>query len=56
MNARASPRTRIEARHLRRDAALIQENQPVQIDPACHLDELLTPLAVLFRVAFLDME
>ena len=56
MNARASGRTRIQARHLRRDAALIEENQPVQVDAANHLDELFAPLAVLFGVAFLGLE
>jgi len=34
MNARASRATRIEARHLRRDAALIKKYQPIEVDPA----------------------
>jgi hypothetical protein len=56
MNARASRTTRIEARHLRRNTALIEKDQPVQIDPANYLDELFAPLAVLFRVALLGVE
>jgi hypothetical protein len=56
MNARASRTTCIQACHLRRDAALIEKDQPVQVDPANHLDELFAPLAVLFRVTFLGVE
>ncbi len=53
MNARASPAARIQACHLLGDATLIKKDQPVQVDPANHLDELFTPLAILFRVPFL---
>ena len=56
MNTRASGTTRIQSRHLRRDAALIEKDQPVEVYFANHLDELFTPLAVLFRVAFLRVE
>ena len=56
MNPCASRRTRIQARHLRRDAAFIQEDQTLQIDPANHLDVLFAPLAVPFRVPFLGVE
>jgi hypothetical protein len=56
MNARASDTTRIQSRHLRRDAALIEKDQPVQVYFANRLDELFTPLAVLFRVPLLGVE
>ena len=56
MNPCASRRTRIQARHLRRDAALIEKDQPFQVDPANHLDEFFAPLAVRFRVALLGVE
>ncbi len=56
MNARASRRARIQTRHLRRDTALIQKDQPLQVDPANHLDELFAPLAVFFRVPLLGVE
>ena len=50
MNARASRTTRIQACHLRRDAALIEKDQPVQVDPANHLDELFAPLDVFLKL------
>ena len=50
---RASRTARVEACHLRRDAAFIEEDQPVQVDPANHFDELFAPLAVLVRVTLL---
>jgi hypothetical protein len=56
MNARASCAARIQACHLRRHAALIEEDQSVQVNPANHLDELLAPLAVFFPVALLRVE
>jgi hypothetical protein len=56
MNARASRTSRIQACHLRRDTALIEKDQPLQVDSANHLDELLAPLAVLFRVTLLGVE
>ena len=56
MDARAAGRARVQARHLRRDAALIEKDQPVQVYFANRLDELFAPLAVLFRVAFLGVE
>ena len=56
VNARAASATCIQARHLRRDAALIEKDQPVQVDPANHLDELFAPFAVLFRVPLLGVE
>jgi hypothetical protein len=56
MNPRTARATRIQARHLRRDAALIKKDQPIEVDPAYCLDELLAPLAVLFCVALLGVE
>ena len=56
MDARTSGRARVQARHLRRDAALIKKDQPVQVYFANRLDELFAPLAVLFRVALLGVE
>jgi hypothetical protein len=56
MDACASLATRVQARHLRRDSALIEKDQSVQVDPANHLDELFAPLAVLFRVPLLGVE
>jgi hypothetical protein len=56
MNARASGTTCIQARHLRRDAALIEKYQMFQVDTANHLDELFAPLGVLFRIALLGVE
>lgn len=56
MNTRASGTTRIQSRHLRRDAALIEKDQPFKVDPANPLDELFAPLAVLFRVPLLRVE
>jgi hypothetical protein len=56
MNARASGRTRIQARHLRRDAALIEKDRLFQVDAANRLDELFAPLAVLVPVALLGVE
>ncbi len=56
MDARAARATRIDACHLCRYATLIQKDQPLQIDPANHRDELFTALAVFFRVPFLGVE
>jgi hypothetical protein len=56
MNTRASRAARIQTRHLRGYAALIEKDQSVQVDPANYLDELFAPLAVFFRVALLGVE
>jgi hypothetical protein len=55
-DARPTPTAGIAARHLRGNAAFIQENQLLRRNVAEGLDELLASFAVGFRVAFLGVE
>jgi hypothetical protein len=55
-DARPTHTAGIAARHLRGNAAFIQENQLLRRNVAEGLDELLASFAVGFRVAFLGVE
>ena len=55
-DARPTHTSGIAARHLRGNAAFIQENQLLRRNVAEGLDELLASFAVGFRVAFLGVE
>src|SRR5208337_4373204 len=56
VDTRASPATRVQPRHLRRNSAFIEENQLFKRDRTRRLDELFPAFAVGFRVAFLGVE
>ena len=56
MHPLARRSTSIKACHGGGDAAFIEKKQPLQVDAADYLEELLAPLAVRFRVSLLGVE